>query len=265
MESRKRLVVKLGTSSLTHESGKLNLRKIDRLVRVLADLKNAGNEIVMVSSGAVGVGASKLGMKQRPREVVERQAAASVGQCELMYLYDKIFSEYGYVVSQVLLTKDIVDIPARKKNVTNTFFKLLEYDAIPIVNENDTVATDEIECIDHFGDNDTLSAVVASLIQADLLVIMSDIDGLYDKNPRTSEDAQLIKEVTELTPDILALAGDAGSSFGTGGMITKLHAAKICMEDGIDMRIVNSEEPECLYDICEGKEVGTLFVGRKEA
>ena len=252
----KRLVVKVGTSTLTYENGRLNLRRIESLVKVLSDLKNAGREIVLVTSGAIGVGAGHLGLKERPRDIGGKQAAAAVGQCELMYTYDKQFSEYGHVTAQVLLTRDVVEDDRRKSNVVNTLCRLLEYGAVPIINENDTVATEEIE----FGDNDTLSALVAELVGADALVLLTDIDGLYDADPHQSPDAHPIPEVRIIDQNLLKLAGGAGSNRGTGGMVTKLHAAEIAMAAGIPAVIMNGARPSRLDDLMEGQALGTLFV-----
>ncbi len=252
-----RVVFKVGTSSLTYPNGRLNIHKIDKLVRVLADLKNRGMEIILVSSGAIGVGVGKLGFSEKPKDMPSKQAAAAVGQCELMYLYDKLFSEYGHITGQVLLTKDAVEIEKRRVNAENTFKRLLDLKAVPIVNENDAVSTEEIE----FGDNDTLSAYVALLSGAELLVILTDIDGLYDKDPRKFSDARLIGEVEKITPEIESLAGGVGSARGSGGMITKLHAAKIAAEGKIRTVVCSAEEPNIIYDIFEEKNVGTVFGG----
>ena len=257
----KRLVVKVGTSTLTYENGRLNIRRIEALVKVLSDIRNSGREVLLVSSGAIGVGAGHLGLKERPRDVEGKQAAAAVGQCELMYTYDKLFAEYGYVTAQVLLTRDVVEEDTRKKNAVNTLCRLLEYGALPIINENDTVAVEEIE----FGDNDTLSAIVARLCGAGLLVLFSDIDGLYDADPRTHPDARLIHQVEAITPELRAMAGGAGTWRGTGGMATKLNAAQLCLEAGVDMVIANGARMEALYDIVEGKNVGTRFSARRGA
>lgn len=254
----RRIVVKVGTSTLTHSTGMLNIRRVEALVKVLADLKNAGKELVLVTSGAIGVGAGKLGMRQRPSDMPTKQACAALGQCELMYLYDKYFSGYNHQVAQVLLTRDIIDSPARKENVCNTLQRLLELSVIPVVNENDTVSVEEIE----IGDNDTLSAIVATLVKADLLLLLSDIDGLLEQNPREHPDAKLIPLVRELNEEILALGAGKGSEFGTGGMATKLHAASICMDNGIPMVILNGKDPEQLYDLLEGRRIGTLFLGK---
>ncbi len=252
----RRLVVKVGTSTLTYENGRLNLRRIEKLVRVLADLKNSGREIVLVTSGAIGVGAGQLSLRERPRDTAGKQAAAAVGQCELMYVYDKHFSEYGHVTAQVLLTRDVVEDDRRKANVVNTLRRLLEYGAVPIINENDTVATEEID----FGDNDTLSALVAELVEAQALVILTDIDGLYDADPRKNPEAKRIDTVTVIDDKLMALAGGAGSSRGTGGMTTKLHAASIAMAAGIPTVILDGAHPSRLYDLMEGKPLGTLFL-----
>ncbi len=251
----KRLVVKVGTSTLTHASGHLNLRRIDELVKVLSDLKNAGIEILLVSSGAVGVGVGELGLHERPTDLGAKQAAAAVGQCALMYMYDKEFAEYGHVTAQVLLTRDGVENPQRRQNIINTLDYLLRYKALPIINENDPVSTEEIE----FGDNDTLSALVAVLTNADGLILLTDIDGLYTADPRRDPTAKRIDRVTAIDEDLLALAGGAGSDRGTGGMLTKLHAAQIAMEAHIPTIVMNGAHPAKLYDVLEGNICGTLF------
>lgn len=250
-----RVVVKVGTSTLTHKTGMLNIRRVERLVKVLSDLKNAGKDIVLVTSGAIGVGAGKLGMRERPADMPTKQACAALGQSELMYLYDKYFAEHNHNVAQVLLTRDIIDAENRKENVCNTLNRLLSLSIVPVVNENDTVSVEEIE----IGDNDTLSAIVATLVEAQLLIILSDIDGLYDANPKTNPNARLISVVHEIDDNVLALGGGKGSEFGTGGMATKLHAAAICMERRIPMMILNGQDPDSLYDLLDGKPVGTLF------
>lgn len=255
LKNTKRVVFKVGTSSLTYPNGRLNINKIDILVRVIADLKNRGMDAVLVSSGAIGVGVGKLGLGEKPKDMPGKQAAAAVGQCELMYLYDKLFSEYGHVTGQVLLTKDAIEHEDRRMNAHNTFMRLIEMGVVPIVNENDAVSTEEIE----FGDNDTLSAYVSALCDADLLVILTDIDGLYNKNPREYPDAQLISQVEEITDDILALGGSAGSSRGTGGMITKLYAARIASEAGIKTVVCSADEPKDIYRIFDEEEFGTIF------
>ena len=254
-----RIVVKIGTSTLTHATGNMNIRRVGELCRVLADLKNAGHEIILVSSGAIGMGVGKLGLSERPSDMPTKQAAAAVGQCELMYVYDKRFSEYNHTVAQILLTGDDLNHDDRRENFCNTMFRLLELGVLPIINENDTVATTEIAV----GDNDTLGAIVAVCAKADLLVLLSDIDGLYTADPHKCENAELISVVDELTSEILALAGDKGSSLGTGGMKTKLHAAEICMGEGCDMIIANGSEPSLLYGIADGAAVGTRFLSRK--
>ena len=265
--AKNRIVVKVGTSTLTHEGGKLNFRSFDALARVLSDIQNMGNEVIMVSSGAIAVGAGKLQMKERPSILSLKQAAAAVGQCELMHLYDKFFGEYGKIVAQILLTGEDVDSPEKKQNLINTFCALIEMGIIPVVNENDSVSYAEIEADgeEHkvFGDNDTLSAVVAVLCKADKLVLLSDIDGLFDSNPNENHEARLIREVRVINDEIRALAGGAGSNRGTGGMITKLQAAELATENGIDMYIANGNSPETLYDIVAGRPAGTLFVGKR--
>lgn len=255
MKQTKRLVVKVGTSTLTYETGHLNIRRIEKLVKVLADLKNSGIQIALVTSGAIGVGVGELGLTERPSDTPTKQAAAAIGQCELMYLYDQLFAGYHQKVAQVLLTKDVIDDDLRKYNVINTLDKLMELDVVPIINENDTVSVEEIV----FGDNDTLSAMVAILCDADLLVLMSDIDGLFDKNPKEHADAKLLHEIHTINESIETLAGGAGSSRGTGGMITKIHAAKLANSRGIDMMIVNGEDPDNLYRIFDGEQIGTRF------
>ncbi len=257
-----RIVVKVGTSTLAHSSGRLNIRRVELLCKVLSDLKNAGNQVVLVSSGAIGMGVGKLGLPGRPSDMPGKQAAAAVGQCELMYTYDKLFSEYSHTVAQILLTADDIQDSRRSAHVHDTLERLLELDALPIINENDAVATDEIGIQTTIGENDSLSAIVARLVGADLLVLLSDIDGLYTKDPRKYTDAQLIPTVEEITSEILALAGGAGSSLGSGGMATKLKAAQIVMEAGIDMIITNGEDPQLLYELFEGKKIGTRFTGK---
>ncbi len=254
----KRVVVKIGTTTLTHGGGLINYRRIEKLVKTLADLKNSGKDIVLVSSGAVGVGIGELGLKSRPADVPTKQACAAIGQCELMYTYDKLFGEYNHSVAQILLTRDVVEQEERKQNVVNTFERLLEFGVIPIVNENDTVSTEELV----FGDNDTLSAIVAKLINADVLVLLSDIDGLYTANPKEDSSAELIS-VVENIEEVRHLAGGSSSSFGTGGMVTKIHAADIACGSGIDMYIINGAEPALLYDLFDGESVGTHFIGGK--
>lgn len=255
--AKMRLVVKVGTSTLTYPNGRLNLKRIDELCRTLSDLKNSGAEIALVTSGAIGIGAAKLGLPERPRETRGRQAAAAVGQCELMNIYQKLFGEYGHTAAQMLLTRDIFDNGSRRINAENAINTIFEYGAIPVVNENDSVSVAEIEG-ERFGDNDTLSAYVARLCGADLLVILTDTDGLYDRDPNES-GAKLIPEVTEITPEMERAAGGAGSSRGTGGMATKLQAARVAMDSGIDMVISNGNIIDNLYKIVEGEQIGTHF------
>ena len=252
-------VVKIGTSTLAHATGRLNIKRIEQLCKVLSDLKNAGHEIILVSSGAIGMGVGKLGLSARPRDVAGKQAAAAVGQCELMYTYDKLFSEYNHTVAQILLTADDLRHQDRHQNFENTMGRLLALSVLPIINENDTVATNEIV----IGDNDTLAAIVAECVRADKLVLLSDIDGLYTDDPHKNTDAQLISDVYALDDQIMALGGSAGSSLGTGGMATKLRAAQIATDAGCDMVIANGADPEALYSIVEGKSIGTRFHARK--
>ena len=253
-----RIVVKVGTSTLAHPSGLINIRRVEELCKVMSDLKNAGHDIILVTSGAIGMGTGKLQLSERPRDVAAKQAAAAVGQCELMYTYDKLFSEYNHTVAQLLMTGSDFENEERHINFKNTMDKLLEFKALPIINENDTVATDEIKV----GDNDTLSAMVAVNVNADLLILLSDIDGLFTADPHNDPDAKLISVVSEIGEDILALGGGEGSGLGTGGMRTKLHAAEICTENNCDMIIANGKDPNVLYDIVEGKAVGTRFIKR---
>lgn len=255
-----RIAVKVGTSTLAHSTGHINIRHVEELCKVLSDLKNAGNEIILVSSGAIGMGVGKLSLGKRPSDMPTKQAAAAVGQCELMYTYDKLFSEYNHTVAQLLITAPDIEDSVRGENFTNTVNRLLELDALPVINENDTVATEEISV----GDNDTLSALVAKSCNADLLILLSDIDGLYTEDPHTNKDAVLIHTVEEITPEIISHAGGKGSDLGTGGMATKIHAAQICTDCGIDMIIANGSAPSILYDILDGKNVGTKFIGREK-
>ena len=255
-----RIVVKVGTSTLAHATGRLNIRHVEELVKVLSDLKNAGHEIILVSSGAIGMGVGKLNLPGRPADMPTKQAAAAVGQCELMYTYDKLFAQYNHTVAQILLTGEDIDHEDRRHNFENTMFRLLELGALPVINENDTVATAEIKV----GDNDTLGGIVACSVKADLLVLLSDIEGLYTADPRHDPDARLIPVVEEVTPEIEALAGGKGSELAVGGMATKLRAAKMVTAVGCDMIITNGDKPECLYDIAEGKPVGTRFLGKSD-
>lgn len=254
-----RIVVKVGTSTLAHSTGRMNIRHVEDLVKVLSDLKNAGHEMILVSSGAIGMGVGKLNLPGKPSDMPTKQAAAAVGQCELMYTYDRLFLQYNHTVAQILLTGEDVDHTERRENFENTMERLLELGSLPIINENDTVATAEIKV----GDNDTLGAIVARCVKADLLVLLSDIEGLYTADPRKDPSAKLIPVVEEVTPEIEALAGGVGSGLATGGMATKLRAAKMVAEVGCDMIITNGEHPEVLYDIADGKAVGTRFIGKK--
>ena len=254
-----RIVIKIGTSTLAHKSGLLNIRRVEELCKVMSDLKNAGNQVILVSSGAIGMGAGKLSLSEKPSDIPTKQAAAAVGQCELMYTYDKLFSEYNHTVAQILITGGDIEHSVRKVNFENTMCRLLELGAIPIINENDSIATDEIV----IGDNDTLGAIVATAINADLLILLSDIDGLFTADPHKDKNAVLLTRVKEITPEIESMTGGAGSKFGTGGMATKIRAARIATEAGIDMIIANGKEPNVLYDIVEGKPVGTRFVSRE--
>jgi len=254
-----RIIVKVGTSTLAHPNGCLNIRRTEELCKVLSDLKNAGHEVILVSSGAIGMGVGKLMLKERPKDMPTKQAAAAVGQCELMYTYDKLFSEYHHTVAQILLTGSDFQHEDRYQNFRNTIYRLLELQVLPIINENDTVATEEIAV----GDNDTLAAIVAVSVKADMLVLLSDIDGLYTADPHKDPKAKLIDIVEQLNDEVLALGGDKGSSLGTGGMRTKLRAAQICTESGCDMVITNGAKPQLLYDICENKRVGTRFIAQQ--
>ena len=252
-----RITVKVGTSTLAYPTGRLNIRRVEKLVKVLSDLKKAGHESGFVSSGAIAMGVGKMQLRERPSDTATKQAAAAVGQCELMYTYDRMFAEYNHVAAQILLTRADFDHDDRRMNLENTLFRLLELDAIPVINENDTIATDEFSV----GDNDTLAAIVARCIKSDLLVLLSDIDGLYTEDPHKNKSARFISRVEAITPEIEALAGGSGSTLGTGGMATKLHAAQLATQAGFDMVITNGARPEVLYDIVEGKPVGTRFIG----
>ena len=256
ISDRKRIVIKVGTSTLTHRTGMLNIRRVEQLVKTLADIQNSGHEVILVSSGAIGLGMGKLGLRERPKDTPGKQACAAVGQCELMYLYDNLFAEYSISVAQMLLTKYVL-LEDRRKNVENSMERLISHRVIPVINENDTVAIDELEL--EVGENDSLAAIVADIAKADLLIIMSDIDGLYDKDPHTYEDAKLIPVVHEITDEIKALAGGAGTKLGTGGMITKLNAVEIAYKSDIDVVLMNGQHPTTLYDLFDGKSVGTIF------
>lgn len=255
-----RLVIKIGSSLLTHKGGRPNLRRIDSLSRVISELKNTGRQVVLVSSGAIAVGRNRLGMEIRPHEVKLKQAAAAVGQCDLMSHYDRAFSEYGYVAAQILMNRDIVNNPERKTNVINTFETLLEMGAVPIVNENDSVAIEELM----FGDNDRLSAIVATLVHADKLIILTDIDGFYTCDPRKDQNAHLIERVEKITPEMMGGAGNTSSDVGTGGMKTKLEAAALAAKAGIPTIVMSGKDPTALYDVAEGKSVGTYFCAEEK-
>ena len=254
-----RIVVKVGTSTLAHKTGRMNIRHVENLVKVLSDLKNEGHEIILVSSGAIGMGIGKLGLTARPEDMPGKQAAAAVGQCELMYTYDRLFSEFNHTVAQILLTGDDLERTERRVNFENTLFRLLELGAIPVLNENDTMATAEISV----GDNDTLGALVAVYAKADLLILLSDIDGLLTDDPHVNPNAAIIERVEEIDESIRSLGKDSHGKQGTGGMITKIHAAELAAEHGIDTVISNGARPERLYDLMEGKPVGTRFIGKK--
>ncbi len=254
----RRVVVKVGSSTLTHSTGKLNLRRIDALASTLTDIKNSGRDVILVTSGAVAAGMAKLSLDKRPLGNRQKQAVASVGQCALMHIYDKVFGEYGQSVGQILMTKEVFQHEKSRENAQNTFETLFEFDVIPIVNENDTISTDELESLSGFGDNDRLSAGVAVLCQADILIILTDFDGLYDGDPRKDNGACQIPLVTKVDDELLALAGGAGSK-GTGGMATKLAAAKVVMDAGINMIITDGSDPRVLLEICDGTHRGTLF------
>ena len=260
-----RIVVKVGTSTLAHATGRLNIQRMERLCRVLSDLKNAGHEIILVSSGAIGMGVGKLNLPGRPADMPSKQAAAAVGQCELMYTYDKQFTEYSHTVAQLLLTGEDIKSEQRSRNVRSTLSRLLELGALPIINENDAVATDEIGVENTIGENDSLSAIVAAAIGADLLVLLSDIDGLYDKDPRRHPDTRLIPTVERVDDELFTLAEDSSTGLGTGGMITKLRAAAIATEAGCEMVIANGSKPEVLYDIAAGRPAGTRFLTGRAA
>ena len=254
-----KITVKVGTSTLTHKTGRLNIRRVEELCKVLSDVKNAGHEIVLVSSGAIGMGVGKLNMAERPKDMPTKQAAAAIGQCELMYVYDKLFQEHNHTVAQILITGEDLADQTRHDNFTNTLMRLLELGALPIINENDTIATSEIAV----GDNDTLGALVAASVGSDLFVVLTDIDGLYTSDPRHDESAEFIREVREITEEMLDGAGGGGTELATGGMATKLSAAKIAMDAGVDMIIVNGQNPAVIYDAVDGEPVGTRFIAKK--
>lgn len=251
----KKIVIKVGSSTLTYDNGRPNLRRIEQLCRVVSDLKNRGIDVILVSSGAIAVGVNRLRLPARPKDTKGKQAAAAVGQCDLMSIYDRSFAEYGYVSAQILLNRDVIDHEDRKINVINTFNTLLEYGAIPIVNENDSVSVEEIL----FGDNDNLSAIVAALVEAQGLIILTDIDGYYDDNPRENPDARLIHEVNEITDEMIENAGGNGTSRGTGGMRTKLEAAKFAASHNIQTIIMSGDDPKKIFDVFDGYSIGTVF------
>ena len=264
MTDQKRIVVKVGTSTITHENGATDLRTLDKLCRVLTGIAGAGHEIILVSSGAIAVGAGKMRLAKRPETLREKQAAAAVGQCELMHLYDKLFAEYGRLVAQILLVESDVEDAMHRENLKNTFDALLEQRVIPIVNENDSVSHLEIESKEKlFSDNDMLSAIVAAFVEASDLIILTDTKGLYDKNPAEYRDATLINRVEQIDDAVKALAKGSGSNRGTGGMVTKLDAAAFATARGIDVHITYGREPENLYRILDGEAAGTLFPGKR--
>lgn len=250
-----RVVIKIGTSTLAYPTGHLNIRRFEELCKVISDVKNAGHQVIIVTSGAIGMGIGKLGLLERPMDIPGKQAAAAVGQCELMYIYDKQFSEYNHTVAQLLITGDDIENEERHNNFSNTLTRLLEMNVIPVINENDTVATNEIV----IGDNDTLAAIVAQSVSADKLILLSDIDGLYTADPHLDPNAELIQWASAVDDQILSLAGVSNSNLGTGGMITKLEAARICLSCGCDMVITNGNKPANIYDVIAGKPVGTTF------
>jgi glutamate 5-kinase len=261
---KRRIVIKVGTSTLTNELGNPDLREFDKLSMTISDVQNLGNEVILVSSGAIAVGANKMHFTEKPHEMRMKQAAAAVGQCENMFLYDKFFGYYNKTVAQILLNAEDIKQEEKKENLVNTFEALLEMGIIPVVNENDSVSYTEIESDDRlFGDNDKLSAVVAVLCQADLLVILSDIDGFYDRDPRLYKDAKLIDRIDKIDDSVYNLAGGAGSRRGTGGMRTKIEAADLATSNGISTIVINGRAPSGLYDIVEGRKAGTLFAARK--
>ena len=266
IRNRKRIVIKIGSSSLMHkDTGRLNLRKIEKLVRTLVDLKNSGKDVILVSSGAIAVGRTAIGLHERPDELPVKQACAAIGQAKLMMVYQKIFAEYSAIAAQVLMTKTTVVNDTSRKNAENTFNELLKLGAIPIVNENDTVSTYEIKQVQTFGDNDRLSAIVTSIVGADMLILLSDIDGLYTDNPNSNPDAKIIDQVDKIDDNLLDMGKTtSGSSVGTGGMATKLIAARIATSSGADMVIANGNNIDNITGIMAGEDVGTLFVSDKK-
>ncbi|MBN1159424.1 MAG: glutamate 5-kinase [Bacteroidales bacterium] len=260
LKNKKRIVVKIGTSSLSYPNGRMNFHSIEKLAYVLSALRHRGIKVILVTSGAIGVGAGRLGLTEKPHDLSRKQALAAVGQAELMRIYQKFFEEYNQIIAQVLLTKDVVNISSRNVHAKRTLNKLMDMEIIPIINENDTIATYEIE----FGDNDSLSAIVASLVKAELLIMLSDIDGLYSADPRTESTGEIIHTVKEITPELERLATGSGSSFSTGGMVTKIAAAKMCLQEGIDCIITSGSDPAVIFELLEGKEIGTYFAVSKE-
>lgn len=260
IKNYKRIVIKIGTTSLTHKNGKINLQAIENLSWVLSDIRNQGKEIILVSSGAIAVGTERLALSQRPRDIIGKQVASAVGQGVLMQIYESFFSRYNQKIAQILLTKDVFDNSITRENAQNTLFKLLEMCVIPIVNENDTISTDEIQ---GFSDNDTLSAYVSNIVKADILIILSDIDGMYTKDPNKYNDAKIISEIFEINSSIENSAEGSNSLLGTGGMKTKVNSAKIVNEKGADMIIACGKEPSILFKILNGDNIGTLFVCNK--
>jgi glutamate 5-kinase len=259
-----RIVIKVGTSTLTYDTGKINFTRIDKLARIISDLSNQGREVILVTSGAIGVGVDKLKLPERPKTIREKQAVAAVGQCELMHMYSKFFSEYGHIVAQILLTRDIISDENCSKNVVNTFETLLEKGIVPIVNENDSVSIVELKVgqKDTFSENDTLSAIVAKLVKADLLIILSDIDGFFNCDPRKNPNSKMLSVIKEITPEIECFADGAGTKRGTGGMVTKLKAAKIATKARVNVVLTNGSHPEAIMDIINGQDIGTVFVGK---
>lgn len=258
-----RIIIKVGTSIVTYKNGSINLGRIENLAKVISNIVNSGKEVILVSSGAVGAGVGKLRLKEKPRDVREQQALSAIGQCELMHIYSKFFGEFSHIVGQILLTRDVIEDEHIKENVCHTFELLLKKGIIPIVNENDSVAIDELDNIVKFGDNDNLAAIVSILVKADLMIILSDIDGFYDKDPRKHKDATMIKEIYEITEELENCAGEAGSYLGTGGMITKINAAKVANSAGVDVVLASGEDTDIIGNILRGEEVGTLFVSNK--
>ncbi len=255
LSDKKRVVIKVGTSNITYKNGSLNIRRVEKLIKVFSDLKNSGIEIIFVTSGAVGVGVGRLGLKERPKDMPTKQACASVGQSALMSIYDNEFSKYNHTVGQILMTRDVISNKVRKENVKNTFAKLLDLGVVPVINANDSVSIEELD----FDENDTLSAMVAGLADADLLVILTDVDGLYDKNPKTDSDAKLIKEIDTITSEMIASSKTKGSELSSGGMLTKLEAAELAKEQGIPTVMIKGDNPEILYDLFENKAVCTII------